>query len=162
MSKPLAFIDVDGVLNRIISVGEKPRDGLFEHFARPYETSREYRLWLDRNDADMLHSLEPDFELAWGTTWGNANDTVGTAIGLRPLELAAVAKMSDYAKAPGILRVADGRPFVWFEDLEGQNSLEFYASRMGYTQQFKVIKINPYIGLEAKHIEEARNWYDQL
>lgn len=161
MSRPLAFIDVDGVLNRLGAL-PGPDNNYFSTQAAPPGSYRQFPLVLDKGDADLLHSLEPDFELAWGTTWGNANETIGALIGLNALTLFSDIGYGDQGKSPGLVRVADGRPFVWFEDYESETELEWAASRYGYDQPMKIIRVDAWDGLQQAHIDEARAWLDVL
>lgn len=154
--KPIAFIDVDGVLNRLCSDSTARRNGYLR--THGYGMGHRWKLHLDRADTRRLQSLEPDFELAWGTTWeDSANEQVGQQIGLRNLSLVARAELRDPSKWAGIVKAAEGRPFVWFEDDT------YYGKRFNETlrnppQDFLIIEVNPLIGLTDDHITIAKEW----
>lgn len=156
--KPIAFIDVDGVLNRLCSdTAAQKRGGLIDTYGES-RFGRRFKFYLDKSDADRLHSLEPDFELAWGTTWeDSANEQVGQQIGLRNLSLVARAELRDPSKWAGIVRAAEGRPFVWFED-DTYYSKRFNETMPNPPQDFLIIEVDPLTGLTDDHIVTAKEW----
>lgn len=162
MTKPIAFIDVDGVLNRLIWPLEAVKRGLIETVGYPSGKNGEvFDLALDPADSDRLLSLTPEFELAWGTTWEDAaNVEIGPKIGLPQLDLVAKAAYTDRSKWPGIVKAAVGRPFVWFED--DKYYLDRWNEYIVPSQPFLVINVDPQEGLTDRHIELAKEFYVNL
>lgn len=149
--QPIAFIDVDGVLNRLCSGREAKRRGLVHRKAWCH--NREFGLWMDPADRARLLSLTPMFQLAWGTTWEHdANHGPGALLHLPHLDLVATMNDGESSKAGGVERAADGRPFVWFDDDTAPE--EVWAK-----QDHLVINIDPDEGLADRHIEQAIQWW---
>lgn len=163
--KPLAFIDVDGVLNRYeLSNSAAKKRGLLSVSIEPSSMFQRFRMHLDFADADRLRSLEDIFDLAWGTTWEHdANLLIAPRIRFRTDLPVATTKLSEVSKAPGVVRLAAGRPFVWFDDDETLDEhLAMMVETSELTQPYHLIGIDPSIGLSDEHIEEARAWANSL
>lgn len=148
--KPLAFLDIDGVLNRCCSNSQARRRNLARIHART--AGHRWPLWLDPADRPRLLRLREHFELAWGTTWErDAHQAVGVQLGLPRFEVVAATDLAEHSKAPGVVRAAEGRPFVWFDD--DTVDLEVDAS-----QPHLVIEVEPAQGLTDEHIDRAIEW----
>lgn len=157
-SRPIAFIDVDGVLNRLCSREQAVERGLIITQDAPSGFSLKFDLYLDPADAGRLQSLEPDFELAWGTTWQDAaNDKIGSVIGLPPLSLVARSAYNHPSKWAGVVEAAAGRPFVWFED-DPYYTTRYRERIPDPEQDFLVINVDRVTGLTDEHIEVAKEW----
>lgn len=155
--KPIAFIDVDGVLNRFCSNSQAKKRRLF--VTRAFAYGERWKMHFDLDDKDRLLSLVPKFELSWGTTWQHyANEQIGRQIGLPELDIVAKAEFGDSNKWPGVLRAANGRPFVWFEDDQGYASV---SAADPPQQPYKIIFVDPVAGLTDENIQTALNWYDE-
>lgn len=147
----LAFIDIDGVLNRICSNSQAKKRGLVTHHA--WSAGNRWKLHLDPKDRQRLARLSEHFELAWGTTWEHdAHPAVGPFLSLpRPLKVVARTQMHEYSKAPGVLRASQGRPFVWFDDVD-------HEAEIKEAQAHKFFLVNPEQGLTDNHIDRALEW----
>lgn len=153
--KPIAFIDVDGVLNRLCSNSQSKKRRLLRTHGEVL--GYRYTLHLDKDDTRRLKSLEPTFELAWGTTWElSADEQIGRQIGLPPISLVARTAANEVGKGPGVVRAAAGRPFVWFEDQP------IYQSLLRAPQPHKLILVDPVQGLTDENIEEAKEWWYEV
>ena len=64
---PIAFIDIDGVLNRLVSNKVAKSRKLVRHHG--WSAGFRWPLWLDRDDKGRIETLSEHFEPAWGTTW---------------------------------------------------------------------------------------------
>lgn len=124
--KPLAFIDVDGVLNRSVSNTVARRRGYITY--RTDLLGFPLKVILDPNDRRRLQRLAEHFELAWGTTWEDeANHVIGQLIGISEKWPVAKNTGPSPSKAPGIRELANGRPFVWFDDEAGNEDRAYLA-----------------------------------
>lgn len=155
MTKPLLYLDVDGVLN--------PVD---PYPARDFEarTLRGCRVLLSARHGEWLRELAEVYRLCWATTWEDAANThIAPVLGLPALP---VVHFSGYRPQPGdprvrllepisglkwppLLRHADGRPFAWLDDVMPfrlvRNSL-FRRDRL-------LLRVNPEQGLERHHVD---------
>lgn len=160
--KPLAFIDVDGVLNRSVSNRVAHRRGY--HIHQTNLLGFPLKIVLDPKDRDRLQRLAEHFELAWGTTWeAEANRIIRPLLGL--LEKWPVAKNKGPAasKAPGIRELANGRSFVWFDDEAGNEDRAYLAGTDHLiidVADNRVTAKNSWqeTGLTDQHIDRAIAW----
>lgn len=159
LDRPLAFVDIDGVLNREVSNNVAKKRRLTRRVAGV--GGSEVRVWLDLpGDTRRLRTLGDTFELAWGTWWEEwANHSIAPLLHLGPLPIVAKAEPGEDYKAWGIIRAAVGRPFVWFEDTLGEESL---MAELDPPQPHKVILVNPRQGLTDEHVEAAVNWSNSI
>src|SRR6476620_1712504 len=99
--KPLCFLDVDGVLNRL--VGSRSLPSGRGSVLRPVEDAR-----------GKVESLSEVYEVVWASQWGPRAPLVwGKELGIG----------SDWphlpyqgTKLPAIVRYAAGRPWAWVDD----------------------------------------------
>lgn len=68
--RPYLLIDVDGVLNPVMSNSEARRLGFRTRHAHDSHGWR-YRLFLHTDHGRWLNAMTGQFELAWATTWGH-------------------------------------------------------------------------------------------
>lgn len=176
--KPLAFIDVDGVLN-ILSFSKQLKIGMTQQDML-LSNGRTYPIRLKpKAHAKLLGELEEaGFELAWGTTWeDDANRLIAPELGLSKWPVAMVEhtyrhgpwseftpppkKFSEIArwnwKAAGILAYAGDRPFIWIDD-DIARADHAWAAQRSKTVPTKLIKTNPREGLMVHHIRKAKQW----
>lgn len=164
--KPIAFLDVDGVLNRSMtrSVAKKRNQVIrtVDYFGF------RVRVVLDPNDKELLDALAEYFELAWGTTWEeNAAYYISPVI--RRGQKWRIAKNTTNAqsKAPGIKELANGTPFVWFDDDAGRDDEIFLKDtnhKIIHVDDVLVSDENPdaETGLTWAHVNEAIEWAKNL
>lgn len=152
-TKPLLVIDVDGVLNRL-GARLPGQDHLQRHSIAPSNSDFAYTLHLDRADGARLLAMTDEFDLAWGTTWeDDANLLIAPHVGLPCTLPVAHTKLSEGSKAPGVARLADGRPFVWLDD----NLDEFDRAQLAdYPAPWAIVDIDPQAGLTDADLDRAR------
>lgn len=170
MTKPLAFIDVDGVLNRMVSNDVAKHRDYITSTVTPMNWPMRLKVHLDTRDRFRLWALGDHFDLAWATTWEHeAPRLIAPLIGTGHDWPVAINNGMGATKAPGIIELADGRPFVWFDDdispedeaicrrAPGQNLLIHVAAN-------RVTKLDPDepTGLTGDHIEQAITWAKAL
>ncbi|GAA2258023.1 hypothetical protein GCM10010232_55270 [Streptomyces amakusaensis] len=155
MSKPLLFLDVDGVLN---PADPHPRADFDAH------TLLGFRVLLSPRHGDWLHELAQVYELCWATTWEeDANTHIAPALGLPPLP---VVRFAGYRPQPGdprvplmelfsgakwapLLRHADGRPFAWLDDV-----MPFRLVRNSLVRRDRLLlRVDGRQGLERHHVD---------
>lgn len=152
-SKPLLFVDVDGVLNRFVS-NSKARA---RHLTRVHAWSDGHRwsLWLDMDDRYRLDRLSNSFELAWGTTWeDDAFEAVGRPLRLPEFNVIARRSEGEESKAPGVVRAAQGRPFIWIDD-------EPEAVEISAPQSHRVIVVNSATGLDDSVVDACLSTFEE-
>ena len=159
---PIAFIDIDGVLNRLVSNKVAKSRKLVRHHGR--SAGFRWPLWLDRDDKGRIETLSEHFEPAWGTTWQlDAYPQVGKPLGLQEFEIVAYTDGQKdtfiHGKAPGVVRAADGRPFVWLEDDYGYEDV---LKELDIQQPYLFIRVEPQEGLTDEHIQTAIDWSETL
>lgn len=148
--RPLAFIDIDGVLNRCCSNSQAKRRGLARFHG--WSAGQRWPLWLDADDRGRIERLSEVFDPAWGTTWEHdAWTEVGSRLGLRQFDVVAITNPGEHSKAPGVVHAAGGRPFVWFDD-------DALACEIDADQPHLVIEVDPVQGLTDEHIDMALFW----
>lgn len=159
-TKPLLFIDVDGVLNRMVTPAVAAERGLLSVRLTPSTSTISFMMNLDVNDGPVLMGMTDVFDLAWGTTWENdANTLIAPKIGLPGDLPVATTRYHEYSKAKGVLRLAAGRPFVWLDDaLSAQDKQQIFAD----SPDSMVIDVNESVGLSAKNLKVARTWAQGL
>lgn len=116
-SRPLAFFDVDGVLNRWVSRSVARQRGYARLTVAPHDFF-ESTVCLDpAGDAELVGMLAEHFDFAWGTTWEHeAPRLLSPVLGFGADWPVAVNESPAASKAPGVIKLAGGRPFVWFDD----------------------------------------------
>lgn len=171
-SKPLVFLDVDGVLNRSYSIKRAEQEGA--RFSLHACRGIKWSLCLTPSDYEnLLKPLEVYAELAWGTTWeDDANLSVRFDVGIPHDLLVAKTRTGDpeeAGKAAGILRAANGRPFVWFDD-DIDPMIESWLRRNA-KQPYLLVKVEDRklnvgdegeTGLTRAHIVEALSWLSMI
>lgn len=159
MGPPVILLDVDGVLNPVT----RSHRGYRKFRARPHGIT--FRLWLNAAHGRMLLDLAEasGAELIWATYWcDDANEWIAPRVGLPRLPFVPIPQRpldTEFSlggwKARHVARWAEGRPFVWFDDLLDVS--ECLASEAGLGR-YHVVRVDPRKGLHEGHLEQARSW----
>jgi len=147
--RPLALIDVDGVLNPYAAA--TCPDGYAEHDMFPGEEP----VRVNPGHGTLLRRLAGTFDLMWATSWEDeANRLLVPLLGLEPLPVipCSVRGLGQHDKFPGIARAVGDRPAVWFDDLHSVPAHEWATGRTPWTL---LIHVDPAVGLTGAHIETA-------
>lgn len=163
--RPLAFIDVDGVLNRDISASVARTRGMVRsRKLLPAGLPFSVRVLIDPHDRDLLTRLGEHFDLAWGTTWEHEAPTlIAPLLGIGRDWPVAVNTTAAASKAPGIRDLAAGRPFVWMDDALTEDDtvhLRGLDCLLIPVASPRVDGSNPETatGLTSEHVETALAW----
>ena len=155
--RPILFLDVDGVLNRL---GPHPSKEPANQYARMVVPSldaqgQQVHLHLERADANRVRLLSGQFELVWASTWeDHANTALGPLLGLGRFPVARQEPGDWGSKVPGLLRYAGDRPFAWVDDDTDERDLALLG---GFGSQRAVIT-DPNIGLTGAHVTALLRW----
>jgi len=157
--KPILYVDVDGVLNR---VGQTPADTepdthIVLGGAGPYSVR------IAKGTASRLKALAgPDgpFEGRWATTWGQgAADQIGPILGVgqkwKVVDLDGHPHAST-AKLPAILADARKRPFAWVEDDLGGDAHQAAEYRDESGIPTLLVQPDPAVGLTEEQADALR------
>ncbi|MFI9485919.1 HAD domain-containing protein [Promicromonospora sp. NPDC052451] len=129
--RTVLFLDVDGTLLPFGGAGMPAVPEAPEVWTT---ASNPHLARVDRALGPLLSGLGCD--LVWATAWmDGANEVIGPLLGLPPLP---VAELPAYAgdqgddqlqwKTRALVRIADGQPFVWVDDVIGDADREFVAA----------------------------------
>lgn len=176
------LVDVDGVINVSPSHGEASDDGLVAHTVQAVN-GISYRLLIHPGVGELLLSLTDIYELAWCTTWKNANQCISPLLGL-PQDLRCVpmptslretaASTTCSAKVPYIRRWATDHgveSLAWIDDdiqvMDTRVLMTDFSRQRRHPMASApalldalALKIPPERGLGADHIQRLREWAD--
>lgn len=155
--KPMVFLDVDGVLNRIVSRSQAKRNDYFVHSVNT--RYGRFRVALDFKDRKRLAELSKVADLAWGTTWElEANFHLSPLLHLPNLDYATTLSNED-SKVYGVARLAGDRPFAWIDDALGFLEKDFM---MNLSQEALPVDTDPSTGLTDEHVDLISKWTKSL
>lgn len=165
--RPLILIDVDGVLNPYLG---PLREGYTEY------RLLSYRVRLNMEHGVQLQKIahETGAELVWATTWEHeANDYIGSRIGLPALPVIEVCKSTDHLdkadyrwKFGPVLEYCAGRPLLWFDDdfvRFPEYEEWFLKERMAAGDLDTYLHtVEPDVGLTQKDFDKALSWANKV
>jgi hypothetical protein len=153
--KPLALIDIDGVLSLYGFTPDKRPEG-------SWITVDGIAHYLSARGSEHLQALAEDYELVWCSGWEEkANEYLPLALGL-PRELPFIS----FDRSPGQdgshwkLRAIDehagpNRPLAWVDDALDERCEQWAARRPGPTL---LVRVEPPTGLTGAEVERLREW----
>lgn len=158
--KPWLLIDVDGVLNPVMSGAAAKRGGFVARHAYGPAGWR-YKVHLSPEHGRWLVAMADVCDLAWATTWEHTADReFGPVLRMPPLPVVTF----DFARAPGskvpgILRFTAARPFIWIDDDVTDLDRDLLADSGTH---HLVLEPDPHVGLTRAHLDQARAWTADL
>jgi hypothetical protein len=158
-SRPILFLDVDGTLLPFGGSGMPVVPGSPEVWTA---STNPYLGWVDRTLGPLLAGL--DCHLVWATAWmDDANEVIGPLLGLPRLP---VADLPVYAgdiggdhlqwKTKTLVRIADGRPFVWIDDVIGQADRAWVEAE--HPGAALLHKVDSAVGVTAADLDVIAAW----
>lgn len=158
-SRPILFLDVDGTLLPFGGPGMPAVPDAPEVWTA---SSNPYLARIDRALGPLLTGLGCD--LVWATAWMDAaNEVIGTLLGLRRLPVADLpAYVGDIGegrlqwKTEAQVRIADGRPFVWIDDVIGETGRRFVE--VGHAGEALLHKVDSTVGVTADDLDVVAAW----
>ncbi|TDC56420.1 hypothetical protein E1281_07485 [Actinomadura sp. KC345] len=162
-TRPLLYLDVDGVLNP-----EAPLAGFTEH------TVGRLTIRINPDHGTWLRDLSVHYDLVWATTWEeHANQHIGPLLDLPPLPHVAISNYVAQAGDPRtpllqlprmrkwapILRHAEGRPFAWVDDVI---PLTIRRQALPHRRALRLISVRPEDGLTRRHVDMLHRWAVRL
>jgi hypothetical protein len=169
MTKPILFLDVDGVLNpEPVTSGRRP-EGYQTHRMRPSgwvnPRVKPLKVWLNPAHGAALLSLP--CALVWATAWEHeANEWIAPHIGLPKLPVVTFGTgdrphPNMHWKTADLVRYTAGCPFAWLDD-EMNVTYDGAYIRANTTASFKLVRVPPLKGLLDEHLSEIRTWAEGL
>ncbi|MGK2936346.1 MAG: HAD domain-containing protein [Solirubrobacteraceae bacterium] len=152
-SKPILFVDVDGVISLWGFVQHEPPPGA-------YASVDGILHFLSATAGEHLLALREHFELVWCTGWKDrANDYLPHALGLPEplpwLEFGTPAERTAHWKLDAVIAYAQDRPAAWIDDAFDESCHAWAAKRGAPTL---LVATEPPTGLQAAHADELRRW----
>lgn len=167
-SRPILFLDVDGVLNPFAAKPERRPDGYETHRITPAAWAKPLRVWLNPEHGPMLLDLaeRTGIELVWATTWEHqANEFIGPRIGLPALPVVefGTALHTVAWKWSAVAEYAAGRPFAWFDDdFTNQQHLRLGFDLARRNMPTRLHRIDPAVGILQRDLDAVEKWADDL
>ena len=150
-TRPLLFLDVDGVLN---PYPETP-PGYTEHRFFP-EDDEPVRLCAGHGD--WLLELTEAYEIVWATAWGEtANELICPVLGLSPLAVVPLppAPFDPEQKLPAVVAFAGDRAVAWVDDVVTDAMRGWAAARPAPTL---IVEVPPAAGLTRAVVDRLLSW----
>jgi hypothetical protein len=162
-SRPLLFLDVDGTLLPFGGPGMLAAPDAPEVWTA---SSNPYLARIDRSLGPLLTGLGCD--LVWATAWmDDANEVIAPLLGLPRLP---VAELPTYDgdigddrlqwKTKALVRIADGRPFVWVDDVIGHADRSWIEAE--HTGAALLHKVDSGVGVTAEDVAVIAEWLRAL
>lgn len=169
MSRPVIYLDMDGVLNALGNAVFKESDwGDFKNYPniKPDDIpfgQLGYDLALSKNMVSEIASLP--VEVLWLTTWRH-----DAPKHVAPLVDAPEWEVLDYQAEKGAAiaqdQAYDPRPFIWIDDFEAtEENLKFFLDEENEYIPFILIKPDGRTGLRKDHLNEIwefLGWIESL
>ncbi len=159
-SKPVLFVDVDGVISLF---GFAPG---FENFPGVFHTVDGIAHCIATGTGERLIRLHERFELVWATGWEErANEHLPWLLKLPFGELptltfgAAAVFGSAHWKLTAIDEYARGRPAAWIDDNLDDECEEWARAREEPTL---LVLTEPAVGMSDEHVQQLLRWADEV
>ena len=177
-TKPILFLDVDGVLNAFAPV----RPHVVKHAGGRWVKDKfiPFTLHFDNEVADMVDALAEHFEIHWFTMWNQAaNAEIAPLLGLHDFPVAEDGHGSGcdaalaagtptheihrlwFAKTPLLPEHAAGRPFAWLDD-DHSGFDRTWLAQHGVEQPFLLVRTDADYGVQWDDVDALITWARNL
>lgn len=164
MTRPVLYLDVDGVLNALHWRDEPPLETWddFVHHANiaPYPDSPDaYNLWLSKKMVAEIAAL--DIDVFWLTTWRDAAPAVIAPLVDAP-EWPYIKWYRSKAHALVNHQEDERRPFIWIDDdVADERFFPMFADQV-ISPDYLLIRPDGRVGITPADIEQMKTWLDDL
>lgn len=164
VSRPVLYLDVDGVLNPFRATN--PIKHWSDYHKEPVflPDGRSFRVWFSNRLGQALQNLasRTDVEIVWATTWSEYVDELIAPSANLPLGLRRLPHHSDgdidlanCGKLAEVSRDANDRPVIWIDDCLGPKDHAWAESRPAPTL---AVVPDPAVGLRPRDILALESW----
>jgi hypothetical protein len=151
VTRPLLFLDIDGVLNPFPDTPAGFEE--YDFFPADDEPVR-----LAARHVDWLGELVAVFDVVWASGWGeDANRVLSPFFGLPELPLVDLPAIpfEPLEKVPGVALLAGDRPAAWVDDNLGPEALAWAEQRRAPTL---LVAVDSATGLTRAAVEQLLDW----
>jgi hypothetical protein len=165
VTRPLIFVDIDGVLIPFRTRSPFTRHSNGGALDVPDGCGNPLLERLDPDDGRRLLALPG--ELVWASTWMvEANEVVAPRLGLPMLPVLdwpdddTQPQRGVHWKTVPLTRWAAGRPFVWLDDETTDADRRWVTAH--HSQPALLHRVDPYRGLTDADLAVVRHWLERL
>jgi HAD domain in Swiss Army Knife RNA repair proteins len=156
-SRPLALVDIDGVLNPYAAPSCPPGFSeyrLFPNDAEPH--------WLCPTHGEWLRELAQVFDLVWASAWGTvAQQLLGPILDLDDFPFVPMPPIPfpPREKVAAIENYVGDRAVAWIDDVLEDEARQWAQSRPAPTL---LVPVDPAVGITRRHVEDLLAWASGL